>query len=725
MNKAEITEDDGDDVDSDPETGDDVDEDGDGDGDDDDEDEEEIPVEQTYDLALTKTLTTAGPFEQNSLVSYDIVVTNEGSLNATNVEVTDHIPTGMTYVSGGWTVNGSDATQVIPSLLQGQSVTLSITLQIDATFQGTSLVNKAEITEDDGDDVDSDPETGDDVDEDGDGDGDDDDEDEEEIPVEQTYDLALTKTLTTAGPFEQNSLVSYDIVVTNEGSLNATNVEVTDHIPTGMTYVSGGWTVNGSDATQVIPSLLQGQSVTLSITLQIDATFQGTSLVNKAEITEDDGDDVDSDPETGDDVDEDGDGDGDDDDEDEEEIPVEQTYDLALTKTLTTAGPFEQGDLVSYDIVVTNEGSLNAANIEVTDHIPTGMTYVSGGWTVNGSDATQVIPSLLQGQSVTLSITLQIDATFQGTSLVNKAEITEDDGDDVDSDPETGDDVDEDGDGDGDDDDEDEEEIPVEQVFDLALTKTLNGSTTLPIYPGGTVTFDIEVTNQGSLDASNIEITDYIPAGLILADGNWTQSGTLATRTIASLGQGASTTVSITFTVDANYQGGDIVNFAEVSDADNALNQPDVDSTPDQDNTNDAGGQPNSPADDAVNGDGTGTPGDGNAATDEDDHDPALITVDPLIDLELEKSVSDLTPSVGDVITFTLTLTNQGPSIATVVTIVDHLPNGYSNIENVSEDGHISGSAIIWDNLTVGVGETLTFTYDVTVEAEGSYLNCG
>ena len=246
---------------------------------------------------------------------------------------------------------------------------------------------------------------------------DEDDHDPAQNDIEQTYDLALTKTLTTAWPFEQGSVVSYDFVVTNEGSLNASNIEVTDHIPTGMTYVSGGWTVNGSDATQVIPSLLQGQSVTLSITLQIDATFQGTSLVNKAEITEDDGDDVDSDPETGDDVDEDGDGDGDDDDEDEEEIPVEQIYDLALTKTLTTAGPFEQGSVVSYDIVVTNEGSLNATNVEVTDHIPTGMTYVSGGWTVNGSDATQVIPSLLQGQSVTLSITLQIDATFQVQAL--------------------------------------------------------------------------------------------------------------------------------------------------------------------------------------------------------------------------------------------------------------------------------------------------------------------
>ena len=64
-----------------------------------------------------------------------------------------------------------------------------------------------------------------------------------------------------------------------------------------------------------------------------------------------------------------------------------------------------------------------------------------------GSDATQVIPSLPAGQSTTLTIILEIDADFQGTGLVNKAEITADDGDDQDSDPNTGDTVDEDGDG--------------------------------------------------------------------------------------------------------------------------------------------------------------------------------------------------------------------------------------------------------------------------------------
>ena len=88
--------------------------------------------------------------------------------------------------------------------------------------------------------------------------------------------------------------------------------------------------------------------------------------------------------------------------------------------------------------------------------------------------------------------------------------------------------------------------------------------------------------NQGSLDATNVEISDYIPTGLNLTDGAWAQSGSLATRTIAGpiAANGGTATVTITFQIDANFQGTSLENYAEISDADNALNQPDVDSNP-------------------------------------------------------------------------------------------------------------------------------------------------
>ena len=90
------------------------------------------------------------------------------------------------------------------------------------------------------------------------------------------------------------------------------------------------------------------------------------------------------------------------------------------------------------------------------------------------------------------------------------------------------------------------------------------------------------------------------------------------------------------------------------------------------------------------------------------------------------KTVSDATPNVGDVITFTVAVTNNGPSDATGVAFEDVVPNGYSNITNISNGGTLSGSTITWSGFDIAVGATATVTFDVTVEAPGAgvdYVN--
>gem|GEM_PF-3879465 len=123
-----------------------------------------------------------------------------------------------------------------------------------------------------------------------------------------------------------------------------------------------------------------------------------------------------------------------------------------------------QGSIVVYDVVVTNEGTLDAFAVEVSDNIPTGLILNDANWTeVGGGVATLNTPivSIQAGGSETVSIEFTIDPMFMGSQIVNIAEITGandvngDAGNDVDSDPTTGSDVDEDGDNNGDDDDED------------------------------------------------------------------------------------------------------------------------------------------------------------------------------------------------------------------------------------------------------------------------------
>ena len=97
---------------------------------------------------------------------------------------------------------------------------------------------------------------------------------------------------------------------------------------------------------------------------------------------------------------------------------------------------------------------------------------------------------------------------------------------------------------------------------------------------------------------------------MTLNDATWTQVGTQATQTIATLSAGSSTTLPITFTLNASAVG-TITNLAEISVDDGD----DCDSTPDSDSANDG----------TVTDNDIGTACD--VGGDEDDHDPASITV--------------------------------------------------------------------------------------------------
>ena len=192
-------------------------------------------------------------------MSYTITVHNQGTLDATDVEITDTPPVGMMIVDSAWT----DKTFFVGNLAAGASMAIDVDLMIDATFQGTSLVNNAEITaaanaleleNEDGaisiidggvagdeseldtdNDIDDDaagtPGTADNAD-------DVDDYDPAEIAVDQTFDLALAMVVAESGPFVPGDKVTYTITVHNQGSLDATDVEITDTPPVGMMTVS-------------------------------------------------------------------------------------------------------------------------------------------------------------------------------------------------------------------------------------------------------------------------------------------------------------------------------------------------------------------------------------------------------------------------------------------------------------------------------------------------------
>ena len=92
-------------------------------------------------------------------------------------------------------------------------------------------------------------------------------------------------------------------------------------------------------------------------------------------------------------------------------------------------------------------------------------------------------------------------------------------------------------------------------------------------------------------------------------------------------------------------------------------------------------------------------------------------------DLSITKSVNNSTPSIGDPIVFTLTVTNSGPDIASGVAVLDEVPSGYGSITNISNGGATIGNSINWTGLIIQPNTSIQLTLNVTVLASGEYNN--
>ncbi len=113
------------------------------------------------------------------------------------------------------------------------------------------------------------------------------------------------------------------------------------------------------------------------------------------------------------------------------------TVDLSLVKTVNNALP-KVGTTIIYTIVVTNSGPLNATGVQVTDAIPSELTYLSGGTGTSIPVGTTFDGSLwgIGNLNVGDSIELKVEATVNQVGvIVNTAQVSSATQNDVDSTP--------------------------------------------------------------------------------------------------------------------------------------------------------------------------------------------------------------------------------------------------------------------------------------------------
>lgn len=222
------------------------------------------------------------------------------------------------------------------------------------------------------------------------------------------------------------------------------------------------------------------------------------------------------------------------------------------TITLDKTGPATAtvGSQYTYTLAWTVSGNTAATNAVITDPIPTNTTFVSqtcGTTTPTctpstaGNIAKWELGTRAPGSSGTVTMTVQVNSNLTtSTTLTNTGTF------DTDQTPPVSDTV----------------ETRVSVVLgatapNLTLTKAVN---TAEANPGDTVTYTMVVTNIGDGDATNVVLTDNLPAGFTYLDGSKTRSWTIGT-----LAAGATTTTTVTVQIDDSIASGSYINHAFVT----------------------------------------------------------------------------------------------------------------------------------------------------------------
>ncbi len=338
------------------------------------------------DLEIVKSGPASAPVStdlQTFYATYRLTVYNHGPNDASNIEITDNLPPGVSFEplgSSGNCSGGAVVSCTIYNLLNGESATLTIRAQTPRA--PGALTNSASLT------ASNDNNSANNV---------------SSVETEFIYlaDLEITKTAS-AAIVNAGETLTYYLTVQNrpESPHTATGVTISDPLPPlvelqsadySATGGSGACAVSGNVVTCSIGTLQPGESA--SATIEVVPLGPG-AIVNSAQVAgeQNDPDVINSSTAT---------------------TMVNAEADLSIVKTATPATLFA-GDLLTYKLLVHNDGPSRATGVTVVDEMPPASHLVyqfaetergSCNWEPVTRQVTCFLGTLPAGELATITIT--------------------------------------------------------------------------------------------------------------------------------------------------------------------------------------------------------------------------------------------------------------------------------------------------------------------------------
>ncbi len=350
--------------------------------------------------------------------------------------------------------------------------------------------------------------------------------------------------------------------------------------------------------------------------------------------------------------------------------PVGERADLAITKG-GAPNPVSAGSNLTYTLNVTNNGPNPAQGATVSDVLPGNVTFVSatapqGTCTHASGTVSCALGTIPNGTTVPVTIVVKVDPAFDGSGLANVATVNA-----TTSDPNTA-------------NNSAATTTATVRSADLQITKTAAPASPVP---GSQVTYTLTATNNGPSDATSVVVADQLPTQL-LAPTATTTGGTCSVNgrdvscTLAGLGAGATVTITVKGTLNpALTTTTAIPNTATISSQ-----------TPDPSATN-------------------------NSST------ASITPVAPSADLRVTKATNTSPVVAGSPVSYTVTVTNAGPSAAVGVQLTENPPAGLGSVTVNPSQGTCALLVCTLGTIAPGSSATVAVTGVVAATASGNLTN--
>jgi uncharacterized repeat protein (TIGR01451 family) len=588
-------------------------------------------------------------------LTYTVVYTNTGPSDAANIRLTDTLPSGVSF--GGVITPPSylDLQSVSPELVWAKAwMPGLLTATVTDTLVFTASVHSDVLT---GTVLTNQAAIASDS---QDPDPSNNQADDGGVQVYAEADLELVKQ-DAVDPVAAGGVLTYTLLYTNAGPSDAPAVIVTDTLPAGVVY--GGLVspppgvteqVASSIVTWQVPDLIAGAQSSLVFTVGVETDVLTGTVLTNSAAIAS----VVPDP-------------GPRPDNASAATTVLALADLSIAKTAQPE-PAQGGGPLTYTLTYANNGPSDAAALTIADPLTTAVQF--GGvvsapgdlvFAQAGQNLTWTAPSLAAGASGTIVFTATVNDLVSGL-IRNAASIASSARDDNPADNQA--------------------EATTHVAADLAITKA---SAPSGAAPGGWLTYTIAVDNLGPSHVVGAQVYDALPAAAFKNNTvSWQCSapaGSTCTAPAAdvralddtvTVRSGATLVYTVTGQLDKGLSG-TLVNTATVTVPPWVV--------------------------DAVT--------DNNSARDEN-------VLSSGADLAIAKTASAARVNSGDVLTYTLMATNNGPSEARGLVVVDDLPAGVSFVSSAATDGSYDSNTGEWTlgppgKLAASASEYLTLTVSI------------